>query len=404
MEKKKKEKKWCHFRHIVTVAFLRFLLRPVLYFKCGFTFKKFQHDKRAYLILYNHQTAYDQFFVGYPFKNKTYYVTSDDLTLIPIISPIIKFLVHIIPYKKASTDFSILRNCRQVASEGGNIAIAPEGNRTFSGKTGYINPTISKMIKFLKLPVAFAIIKGGFGVFPRFSDKTRRGSCAVEVTKVWEYDEYKDLSNDEITDIVKKELYRDESLPDASFKSKRNAEYIERCIYLCPNCGVVHFKSKGETLECPICHSKVRYTDTKQFEKLSGNIEFKTVSEWYDYQREELKKLKLLELDKDKALFSDKTGFFEVIPRKFKKKISKNALIELYPDRLEIKYDGNNRILSFDDINSSGVFGKNKMNFYLNEHTYQFKSDKRFNPLKYVQYYYKYKMEKGENQDEFFGI
>lgn len=401
---KNKEKKWCHFRHLVIVAIMRVVMWPILHFKYGFRYKKFQHDKRNYLILYNHQTIEDQFFVGYLFKNKTYYVTSDDFTTIPFVSKVLKYLVHIIPYKKASTDFGILRNCRQVASENGNIAIAPEGNRCYSGKTGYINPTISKMIKFLKLPVAFAIIKDGFGVIPRFSKKPRHGKCSCEVTRVWEYDEYKDLSNDEIFDTVKSELWRDESKPDGKFTSKRKAEFLERVIYYCPNCGVVHFVSHGDILECPICHSSVRYTEYKQFEPVNGNITLKNVSEWYDYQRKVLLETSLLELDLNKPIFGDDVKLYEIIPRKFKQKISLKAHIDLFPDRVEIKYDDKNLILSFDSVNSSGVFGPNKVNFFTDNHVYQIKWDDRFNGLKYVQYFYKYKMEKGENDDEFFGI
>ena len=401
---KKKQKKWCLPRHRVVTALMRVIMFPILTIKYGFRYKKFQHDKRNYLVLFNHQTANDQFYVGYLFNTKTYYVTSDDLSLIPFVGWVLKVLVHIIPYKKASTDFGILKTCKQVANEGGNICMAPEGNRTYSGKTGHINPTISKMIRFLKLPVAFVNIKGGYGSLPRFAKKVRRGRVTSVVTRVLEYEEYKDLSDEEIFNIVKKELYVDESLPDASFKSKRKAEFIERVVYLCPNCGMVHFKSKGDYLECPVCHSKLKYNEYKQFESVYGNIKFKNVSEWYDYQREELLKLKLLELDPDKELFKEKTDFYEVIPRKHKLLIAKNAIVSLYPNRVELSYDDKKMVLLYDDINSSGVFGGNKMDYFLDEHTYQLKYDNSFNVLKYVQYYYKYKMEKGENPDEFFGI
>ena len=65
------------------------------------------------------------------------------------VGKLLKFLLNPIPFKKASTDFTILRTCRQVASEGGSIAIFPEGNRTYSGKTEYIKPSTIKMMKFL---------------------------------------------------------------------------------------------------------------------------------------------------------------------------------------------------------------------------------------------------------------
>ena len=43
-------------------------------------------------------------------------------------------------------------NCIRVAREGGTIAMAPEGNRTFGGSTGYMNNAIVPLAKKLGLP------------------------------------------------------------------------------------------------------------------------------------------------------------------------------------------------------------------------------------------------------------
>jgi hypothetical protein len=45
-------------------------------------------------------------------------------------------------------------NCLRVAREGGTIALAPEGNRTYSGKTEYMNPAIAALARKLALPIA----------------------------------------------------------------------------------------------------------------------------------------------------------------------------------------------------------------------------------------------------------
>lgn len=144
---------------------IRIFMRPIAYFYFGFRYKRFKNHKQPYFIMHNHQTVWDQFLIGLIWSNKTYFIMSDDLTTIKFLSPIMKFLVHPIPYKKASTDFTILRTCKQVVQEGGSIVIAAEGNRTYSGKTEYINPTIVKMIKFLQIPIATIRIEGGYGIF-----------------------------------------------------------------------------------------------------------------------------------------------------------------------------------------------------------------------------------------------
>ena len=61
--------------------------------------------------------------------------------------------------------------------------------------------------------------------------------------------------------------------------------------------------------------------------------------------------------------------------------------------------------LHFDSVSAVVVLGKNKLNIYYGEHLYQIKSDKRFNALKYVHMYYRYKnIKKGEESEQFLGI
>ena len=399
-----KKKKWSRIRHLIIIFLARIVMWPILFFGYGFRYKRFQRDKRNYLILYNHVSAFDQIFIAYLFKCKTYYVGSDDLLTHKTVGPILKWTVNLIPYKKASTDFTILRTCRQVASENANICISPEGNRTYSGKTCHMNPTIAKMIHFLKLPVAIVNIEGAYGVQPRFAKKKRRGRCKVYVSKVIEYEEYKDLSYEELFELVKTNLIVDESIPSGPYKSKTRAEYIERAIYNCPVCGFSHFISKGSKMSCTKCGATVEYTEYKQFESLDGKISFKNIAEWYEYQEQYILNYNLGEVSENIPIFEDKGSLFKIIPRKKRELLYEDALIKLYNNRIEFIKKSEVFTIKLENIVSSGVFGKNKVNFFTKEDTFQIKSDVHFNALKYVHMVYKFKMEKGENNERFLGI
>ena len=77
----------------------------------------------------------------------------------------------------------------------------------------------------------------------------------------------------------------------------------------------------------------------------------------------------------------------------------------MYCNRIEIIYKDKKDTYMFDEISSSGVFGRNKMNFFIGNRVFQFLKDKRFNAMKFVNLYYKYKIEKGEeNNDKFLGL
>ena len=50
------------------------------------------------------------------------------------------------------------------------------------------------------------------------------------------------------------------------------------------------------------------------------------------------------------------------------------------------------------------VLGKNKLNIYHNNRVYQLKSDKRFNALKYVNIYYRWKNITRGDDSQFLGL
>lgn len=400
-----KKKKWTRKRHQFLMSLLRLIFRPLAFFKWHFRYEKMPDLKSPHLIFCNHQTVWDQFLLGLMCGNKTYFVMTDDIFSVKYVGNLLKFLLNPIPYKKASTDFTILRTCRQVVSEGGSIAIFPEGNRTYSGKTEYIKPSTIKMMKFLKLPVAILHIEGGYGVYPRWADKSRKGKFYGKVYKIYQYEEYKDIPEDDLYKLICNDLYVNDTQSNVYVKSKHSAEYLERAIYNCPTCGFTHFDSRKDKFTCRTCNMQLRYNEKLEFVGINKEAPFKNVNEWYVYQQEELLKMNLLDFDPNQVIFEEVVEFREIIPRKRRKVMDKNAILKMYCNRIEILYQNTSYTYMFDDISSSGVFGRNKVNFFIGTQVFQFLKDKKFNAMKFVNLYYKYKIEKGDNNDDrFFGL
>ena len=390
--KKKKRKKWRRARHTVVEKILLRILRPICKIKYGLTIEKFKDkDKGPYLVLYNHQTGYDQFFVGMPFKPPIYYVASEDIFSMGFTSKIIKYLVEPIPIKKQTSDVSAVMNCMRVAKEGGTIAIAPEGNRTYSGKPVYIKPAIVGLIRALKMTVAFVRIEGGFGVQPRWSDVIRKGKMKVRVASVLTQDEYKGMTDDELLAHVKNELYVDEGKVTGEYHSKALAEYLERAMYVCDDCGLSEFESKGDIIKCKKCGKNIRYLPTKELVGVDKEFKFKFVSDWYDYQNDFINSLDP-KLYTDTPLYTEKVDFSEVILYKNKELIEENATLELYGDKITVSGEKLEKMtFNFDTVSAVAVLGKNKLNVYSGGRVYQIKGDKRFCALKYVNLCYRYK-------------
>ena len=131
MAEKRKQKSWLKLRHHAVRNIAYIILYPYSRIKYGITIEKFKNQKKTpYLILLNHQTPFDQFFVGMSFKGPIYYLATEDIFSNGFVSSLIKWLVAPIPITKQAGDVQAVKTCIRVAREGGPVCIAPEGPRT----------------------------------------------------------------------------------------------------------------------------------------------------------------------------------------------------------------------------------------------------------------------------------
>jgi len=403
---KKNKKRWMKFRHRIVRNLAFLVLYPYSILKYGIKIDKFKEQgKRPYLILLNHQTTFDQFFVGISFRGPVYYLATEDIFSLGWVSSVIRWIIAPIPIKKQTTDASAVMNCIRVAREGGTICIAPEGNRTYSGKTEYMNPAIAALARKLKLPIALYRIEGGYGAQPRWSDDVRKGKMHSYVSRVIEPEEYNKLTNEELMALIETGLYVDEGVADGNFKSSKRAEYLERAVYVCPYCGLSKFESQGNEIECTKCHRKITYGENKKLTGIGFDFPFNFVTQWYEYQKDFVCKLDIAQYA-DKQMYCDNADLSEVIVYKNKVLLRENSQISLYGNKIVIDENKENELLlPFDELSAVSVLGRNKLNIYHNDKVYQLKGDKRFNALKYVNIYYRYKnISKGEVNGKFLGL
>ena len=396
-----KKERWLKFRHQVVVKLLRPTFGLFVRWKYGITIEKFdQQGDRPYLIVMNHQTAFDQFFVGATFNRPVYYVASEDLFSMGWVSDLIRYLVGPIPIKKQTLDLQAVKNCIKVAREGGTICLAPEGNRTFHGKTLYMKPGIASLVKKLGFPLAIFRIEGGYGVQPRWSDVVRKGKMRSLVSRVVEPEEYASMTNDELFQLIKQELWVDEAQATGSFHHKKNAEFLERAMYVCPWCGLSTLESHGDTIHCVKCGRQIRHLPTKELQGVNCEFPHRFVADWYDWQCDYINRTDLLALT-EMPVYEETARFSQVFASKHKRLLKKGATVRLYGDRITV----DDRVFSFENAGAVVVLGKNKLNIYDGKEIFQLKGSKRFNALKYVNFFHRYKNQTaGEQGGQFLGL
>ncbi|MBQ2242538.1 MAG: 1-acyl-sn-glycerol-3-phosphate acyltransferase, partial [Clostridia bacterium] len=327
MKKKKKDTKWMKWRHLAVRNIAYCIVRPYVHFKYGIKIEKYkEQEKRPYLILLNHQTPFDQFFVGMTLRGVVYYMATEDIFSNGWISKVIKYLVAPIPIKKQTTDIRAILNCLKVAKEGGSICIAPEGNRTYSGRTEYMNPSIVALARKLCMPILLYRIEGGYGSEPRWSDVVRKGNIRVYCARAVQPEEYANMTDDELFAVIRDTLYVDEACENFEYKHPKLAEYLERAIYYCPFCGLSEFESHDDIIKCKKCGREIRYLPNKKLEGVGFDFPHEYVAGWYDAQKDFMNSLDVTAYGSD-VIYTDRARISEVIVYDRKVPLCKDAEI-----------------------------------------------------------------------------
>ena len=397
----KEKTQWVKFRHRVVVPVVHFFYGPYVRWKYHIRIEPFRKEgKRPYLILMNHQTGFDQFFVGMTFRQPVYYVATEDIFSLGWLSDLLRWLVAPIPIKKQTTDIQAVKNCIKVAREGGSICIAPEGNRTFHGRTVYMNPSIASMAKKLALPIAFFRIEGGYGIQPRWSDVIRGGSMKSYISRVMEPEEFESMTKDQLAQVIRQELYVDEGNVTGEYPHPKSAEFLERAMYVCHHCGLTTFESSGDIIRCTKCDRKIRHLATKELEGIGEPFPHRFVADWYDWQNDYIADADLSSLT-EAPVYEETVELRKVHVYKYKELLKEKAVVRLYGDRITL----DDQVFPFADLSAVVVLGKNKVNLYTGNDVLQLKGDKRFNALKYVHFFHKYKNTKaGDTNGKFLGL
>ncbi len=369
---------WVKKRHARTFAFLRLAMTPFFKLRYNYVPERAPGIKPPCLIVFNHQASMDPFFVSDSFGFPVYFFASDDIFNLKV-SPLIRYLVAPIPKSKSVSDLNAVRTALKIFREGGAVGVAPEGNRTLSGRLWETDDSIAKLAKLSKVPLVIYNLCGGYGTDPRWGGKIRRGTKYVgRVKRVISPDEYKNMSVAELFATIKTELDVDDAASGERYKSRRRAEYIERALYMCPNCGAAgSIYSKGVRFGCRNCGVRAGYTeDLKISPPVCG---FDRIYPWYEWQKKEI----VRSVAEGGGVSDGGILFRESV--KFRRKVKLGGdKVEMNGQTLTVSGKGVGHVYPLDEIDAVTAVGKKKFNFYHKGKILQVKGNRRFCSVKYV--------------------
>ena len=120
-----------------------------LYFRIrgDYEWQDFTPKNKANLILTNHTTNWDFLYLGMAFKGHTYFVASEHIFRAGFVSKAIRFLVDPIARKKGASAIGTTKEILKRLKAGQNVCMMVEGNRSFTGETGFISPNAGALAK-----------------------------------------------------------------------------------------------------------------------------------------------------------------------------------------------------------------------------------------------------------------
>lgn len=364
----------------VGVAFFYILLRTFVGTIISLRFR-IHHEKRhiyetvkpPFIILSNHTSTYDPFWINLGIRTPIHWVVSDT----NLRNPFLKFLLTVIgsiPKTKDTSALETIINLKSFTDNKEIIGIFPEGEQTWTGETAPILPSTAKLLRLLKLPVIAPIVKGGYSAWPRWSWKKRGREITVEHKLLFDSESIKTATLSEIETKLSETLYHNEFKwqEENRFKLKKHhrAENLELALFVCPLCYAMGtLRSKNNTLRCKECELETGidqygfFTDKKD----SPALHFRTTIEWIKWQEENCRmRIDAGKEDLETLLFPPDSGI-TLFHRKQRGRPEKKGVGRalFFSDRIEFQFeDGKTKIFLLETILGMSVHKQQAVEFF----------------------------------------
>lgn len=339
--------------------------------------------KEPYLLLPNHYGRYDPFILSYflmPYIKPPNFISSDAILRDKFYGRLFTNL-GAVPKKKGTRDTQVIRTMLKIIEQGNPVALFAEGSRSWSGVNNYIDPSIAKLIRLLKVPVVTAKMKGASVFDPRWSERLRRSRLEIDYKLTLVKEELDSMSDEEIMDKILPDIAHDdiEYLKNNKvvIKSNRRAEYIEKIIFQCPDCNSYEgFDSYHNQFACNACGYRATVNKYGFFTSKYNKIYFNNTRDWLDWQNSNFVSyiFQKWQVKPPKSLFYA-TGL------RFQKAIGYQPLEDLgkgaalfYHDRIVFKIDDTKIELLIDEIDSLSAQHQERVELNVGDTAYRFTS------------------------------
>lgn len=202
-----------------------------------------------------------------------------------------------IPTKKFVSDSQLVRNIYDILKNKGNsVLLYPEAGYSFDGKTTTLPFSLAKFIKFCKVPVVMITTYGAYHRQPLYNNLLRRKvKTSAEMKYVLSKEDINNLNENQIYEEICKwfsfDNFKWQQENNIKISEKKRAEGLNRILYKCPHCNAEGTMfTKNHAIVCTNCMKMYELTEYGYLKAKDGNSKFKHIPDWYEWERECVKK------------------------------------------------------------------------------------------------------------------
>lgn len=273
--------------------------------------------KEPCIVLMNHSSFIDmQLAANYLYPRPFSTVCTTDAYV--GLSTLLK-IIGCIPTQKFISDLTLIKDISYALNElKTTVLMYPEACYSFDGTAMPLPDSLGKFLKMIKVPVVTIIAPGAFLREPLYNMlRHRKIDITADVTYLLSPEDLEKLSADEINEKIREifsfDAFKWQQENKVAITEDFRADGLERVLFKCPHClkeGAM--EGKGTRITCHGCGKAYELTEYGYLSAVEGDSEFTHVPDWYDWEREEVKR----ELEKGEYLLNEEVDICMLVDYK----------------------------------------------------------------------------------------
>lgn len=339
----------------------------------------------GFLVLSNHVQTLDPILISAAMPFHVRWVAGAYLFRFKGLGFVLSKLATAIPKQQGKQEYAVLKTMRSALQANDVVGIFPEGTRTWDGDTLDLDyRTLAKMIRLFKAPVCIINLEGGYAQKPRWADEERSCPMRIHIKDLIMPSDYAEAGAGELERRLRdglafsSDIWQEEN--GIEVQSDCKAEYLERLLYLCPQCNAVaSIMTDGNLVHCMKCGSRSSI-DGKY--RLVGDFRFSRIADWAGWQRGAIGDIDCLPPEPG-------VQFRTLLHGRRMKTLSKKITVSADPDSMVVVDETGKRTYFFpwENVSSLIINAKQTMELIYNGQVWRVRLEKCASSLKYMEYY-----------------